>query len=100
MNGQGIGLENNLSCRISEVGISYYESRIPSLMDGRSQRPGRSDVTFARMLKITKRWQEIDRGLSAFAQAICADAKKIETMSSDDTRNNVAHPILNILLRR
>jgi hypothetical protein len=50
--------------------------------------------------KQTTYWQEVDRRFSAFAQAICANPEKVEAVIRDFARNNIANPIMEVLLWR
>ena len=49
--------------------------------------------------KLTTIWQEIDRGLSAFAQAIQADPEKIEAVACNIARDNITHSVVQVLLK-
>ncbi len=49
--------------------------------------------------KLSTLWQEIDRGLSAFAQAIHADPEKIEAMACNIARDNITHSVVEVLLK-
>jgi hypothetical protein len=48
----------------------------------------------------TTHWQEIDRGLSAFTQAIRTNPKKIEAMACNIARDNITYSVVEILLKR